>query len=342
MKYEKWAGFWFAIRGIFLQFLPTSIRTRSKTITTHIFNILRYYKTGHSFKKKLNMKKTILISIIAIAAILFSCRKEDIQSPITNDLNPANGVKTTYNINGVERQFILYKPSNLPANAPLVFVLHGYTQTAELFYNIGFNQIADTAKFAICYPQGIDYAWDIFSHNSSDVTFLRSLAKDLQTQNSFNPNKTFATGFSMGAAMCNLLALDANETFKAVAPVAGFVYQNIWSIKNPQYPIPYFTIHGTADPIVSINGYGEGNPSIQNIVDYWKTKNNCSTTDTIQLTTNTIAYYSRNVITGNEVWFYKINGQGHIFPGDPHYTNSGIDVSGFNGCLEIWKFFRKW
>lgn len=279
--------------------------------------------------------------ILAIAAIQFSCRKDDLQSSLPNNLSPENGVKTAYTIAGVEREFILYRPSNLPANAPLVFVLHGFTQTADLFYNIGFNQIADTAKFLLCFPQGINNSWNIAYHNSTDVNFLKALAKDLQDHNSLNANKTFVTGFSMGAALCNILALDANETFKAVAPVAGFALQSIWIDKNPQLLIPYFTIHGTTDPIVSINGYGGVNPTLQNIVDYWRTMNNCATTDSVQFTANTTAYYYRNGTNGNEVWFYKIKGQGHVFPGDPK-ANADTDVSGFNACQEIWRFFRKW
>jgi polyhydroxybutyrate depolymerase len=287
------------------------------------------------------MNRTIAISIIAFASLLFSCSKDDITTPKTNNLSPENGVITSYTIDGVERQFILYRPSDLPADAPLVFVLHGFTQTAELFYNIGFNQIADTAKFAICFPQGINNAWFISSHNSADVIFLKTLAHDLQVQNTFNPNKTFATGFSMGGAMCNLLALDATEKFKAVAPVAGFAFQSIWSDKNPQYSIPYFTIHGTADQIVPISGFGRSDPSVQDIVDYWVVMNSCSTQDTVQFTENTSAYYYRNGTNGNEVWYYKISGQNHVFPGDPN-ARVGTDVSGFNACVEIWRFFKKW
>jgi len=213
------------------------------------------------------MNRAILF--VLISTILIGCSKNEPPITIVNDLNPENGVKTTYTINGVQRQFILYKPSNLPSNAPLVFVLLGYTQTAERFYSIGFNQIADTANFLLCFPQGISNAWNIYENNSADVIFLRTLAKDLQVQHSLSSTKTFAAGFSMGAAMCNVLALDASETFKAVAPVAGFVLQSIWSVKNPQYNIPYFTIHGTADQTVPITGFLGSNPSTQTIVDYW-------------------------------------------------------------------------
>jgi polyhydroxybutyrate depolymerase len=277
--------------------------------------------------------------LLLVTSVFFSCKRDDVKQDVKETCvtltNP-----NTFNQLGQVREYLLYLPANLPANSPLVFVLHGYTQNAELFYNIGFNKVADTAKFAVCYPQGLNCAWDVNFHNTTDVAFLKALALQLQTQYSLNPDKTFATGFSMGGAMCNLLALDANDVFKAVAPVAGFVYENVWTTRNPLNAIPYFAIHGTADQVVSINGFGTtGVTSIQSITDYWSNQNNCTLTDTVQYTTNTSAYYHRNGINGNEVWFYKISGQDHVFPGDPKAI--AYDVSGFNACTEIWKFFRK-
>jgi polyhydroxybutyrate depolymerase len=288
--------------------------------------------------KNNTMTNRIFILLI-LTILLYSCHKED------KTIVPSN--KLTFSYGGQNREYILHKPSNLPANAPLVFVLHGYTQTAEWASTLGFNQIADTAKFVVCYPQGLNNAWKNYAHNSEDVGFLKALAQSLQTELSLNTNKTFATGFSQGGSMCNLLAIDASNLFKAVAPVAGFFEQNVWtSTTTPQSNIPYFAIHGTSDQIIPINGSQgstgwQGGPAIQIIVDYWKVQNNCTTTDNVQFTANTTAYHYRSGTNGKEVWFYKINGQGHVFPGDPK-AKAGSDISGFNASVEIWKFFRKW
>jgi polyhydroxybutyrate depolymerase len=272
------------------------------------------------------MNLKIIFSLIIALLILSACKKD-------HDKHD-----NKFKFDGTNRYYRYYKPENLPSNAPLIFVLHGYTQTNDAFYDLGFNQIADTAKFFVCYPQGKNFAWEVYSHNSTDVGFLKALAQYLQKEYSLNPNKTYVTGFSMGGAMCNLLAFDAMDVFKAVAPVAGFISANVWSSKNPQNAIPYFVIHGTSDPIVSINGYANGDPSIQSIADYWTSQNNCTTTDTVQFNTNTTAYYNRNGTNGNEVWYYKIDGQGHAWPG----SGWSGDVSGFNACDVIWNFFRKY
>lgn len=39
-----------------------------------------------------------------------------------------------FNHGGLARDYIYYSPNNLPANAPLVFVLHGYSGSAWTYY----------------------------------------------------------------------------------------------------------------------------------------------------------------------------------------------------------------
>jgi polyhydroxybutyrate depolymerase len=284
------------------------------------------------------MKSKILLTTFLVLFLVSACHKDDEKATIACTAGP-NAL--TFRYGGVDRQYLFYKPANLPPNAPLVFVLHGYSQNAEQYYYMGFNPIADTAKFALCYPQGINCGWNVDSHNSSDVDFLKALAHYMQSIHSLNPGKTFVTGFSAGGAMSNLLALDAGDVFKAAAPVAGFVFQSNWNSKNPQDIVPFFAIHGTDDKFISINGYSAGDPSTQEIVNYWATKNNCTASDTVQYTANTTVYHYTNGTNGKEVWFYKVNGMDHVFPGDPN-TKAGADISGFNACVEIWKFFRKY
>lgn len=284
------------------------------------------------------MKNKFVLILIACVTVFTSCNKETDDDKQSSCSAGANAI--TFNNNGEEREYLLYKPTNLPINAPLVFVLHGSSQQAEQLYNnFGFNQVADTAKFAVCYPQGMDCFWQEDDINSSDIGFLKSLAQFLQLEHNLSVNKTFATGFSAGGGMSYLLALEANDVFKAIAPVAGGIVDEVWNNKNPQLAIPVFTIHGTADQIVPINGGGKGNlESTQNIVDYFKTFNNCTTTNNVQFTSTTSATYYQNGTNNNEVWYYEISGQDHIFPGEGDVN----DISGFNGAAEIWRFFSRW
>lgn len=53
---------------------------------------------------------------------------------------------------GMTRTYHIYIPDNLPANAPLVFVCHGYGGNAN-GYQPAFISLADEYKVAVCYPQ---------------------------------------------------------------------------------------------------------------------------------------------------------------------------------------------
>ena len=57
---------------------------------------------------------------------------------------------------GLTRTYHIYIPDNLPADAPLVFILHGYGGTASSYVNntsLSFKQLAEEYKMALCYPQ---------------------------------------------------------------------------------------------------------------------------------------------------------------------------------------------
>ncbi|MBN2604544.1 MAG: hypothetical protein JXR62_01815, partial [Bacilli bacterium] len=55
----------------------------------------------------------------------------------------------------LQREYVLYQPSNVKKGCPLVVFLHWYTGSSEDVINfIGFNEIADKYGFAVVYPEG--------------------------------------------------------------------------------------------------------------------------------------------------------------------------------------------
>ncbi len=241
--------------------------------------------------------------------------------------------------NGIKGYYRVYIPENLPPNAPLIFVLHGRGESNKRYYRIGFNPIADTAGFALCFPQGDNREWNgLFrSDMRDDLAFLTELARHLQKEYNLNPDNTFIVGFSNGAYMANSLLFRASDVFRAEATVAGLVMEQTLSNYRPSRPIPVFHMHGTSDG--SIHGIAEHRvPSADSLVNYWSHFNDTATSDSLQLTSNTTAYYHRNGKNNTEVWYYKINDGGHVWPG----SGERGDVAGFNACSEIWKFFRKY
>jgi polyhydroxybutyrate depolymerase len=278
---------------------------------------------------------------------------------VTSSYFTVNAQYTQFEHEGINRQYIYYEPIELDEQKPLVFVMHGFTGDASGIKNYsGMNQIADQYGFAVCYPRGTTDSsgnrfWNVgyaFHEDETvnDVGFLTELATYLQINYDLNPDFTFATGMSNGGEMCYMLACQANDTFKAVAPVAGMILQDILDECQDSNPIPIFEIHGSEDNITPISGDPNNNdgwgayPSIPFTINYFSEKNECSTLQTetlpdIDLSDGSYVVSEKhlNGINNNEVWYYEIIGGGHDWPG----AWGNMDI---NAGEEAWLFFQKY
>lgn len=259
---------------------------------------------------------------------------------------------------GQQRTYILYVPAsyNANTNVPLVFNLHGYTSNAndQMIYG-DFRSIADTANFLVVHPMGLTdnsniTHWNVENGNSSvdDLGFINALLDELIANYAIDTNRVYSTGMSNGGYMSFYLACKASNRFAAVASVTGAMSQLNINNCNRQHPTPVMQIHGTNDNTVPYNGAPPFVPSVPDVVDFWVSENNCSTTP-IQTTlpnTNTFdgSTVEHYVYTGGDlgstVEHYKVIGGGHTWPG------SAVVLSGtnydFDASVEIWRFFSKY
>jgi polyhydroxybutyrate depolymerase len=266
---------------------------------------------------------------------------------------------TLFDHDGIIRQYIYYEPTELNEQLPLVFVMHGFTGDANDIKNYSkMNDFADQYGFAVCYPRGtVDSGgnrfWNVgyaFHQNETvnDVGFLTELAVYLQDTHALNPDYTFATGMSNGGEMCYMLACQAYDTFKAVAPVAGMILQVILDECDESPAIPIFEIHGSQDNVTPLSGDPDNNdgwgayPSIQSTINYFAEKNECTTVvnglvPNIDTSDNSFIESEKhlNGINENEVWYYKVVGGGHDWPGA--WGNMDIEAG-----QEAWLFFQNY
>ncbi|MDG2506125.1 MAG: PHB depolymerase family esterase [Crocinitomicaceae bacterium] len=259
---------------------------------------------------------------------------------------------------GIEREYIYYHPSSAPENCPLVFVCHGYTGTAEGIMNYSeFNQLADEYGFAVCYPQGtqdgggntfFNVGYD-FQNNETvdDVAFLQNLNNYFQNTYSLAADEVFCTGMSNGGDLCYMLACQASETFRAVAPISGMIMQDIMDDCAPLNEVSILEIHGTNDNVTYYDGDPTNQdgwgayPSIPETMTFFNnlfsltlqsSENFPNTSTNDGSTVSSQKYGSEDSCT--EVWLYTVQGGGHDWPGA--YGNMDIQAS-----REAWLFFQQ-
>ena len=253
---------------------------------------------------------------------------------------------------GVLREYRLFLPTNYQdyESLPLVFNLHGFGSNAlEQDIYSGMNNVADTAKFFVCTPQGYENSWNVgwlIGSTKDDVDFIRNLMDTISAQYNVDSEAIFSTGMSNGGFMSYKLACDLNDRVRAIASVAGGMEEGESQSCSPESSIPVMQIHGTADDVVLYNGTSLVNIPIEDMVNQWIGYNECSLeADTLDVpdldpndgtTSERIEYNDCN--GESRVVFYKVTGGGHTWPGAP--INIGVTSHDFDASVEIWRFFR--
>jgi polyhydroxybutyrate depolymerase len=251
--------------------------------------------------------------------------------------------------NGVERTYIIYVSETSEEAQPLLIAMHGFTQTAQdIMQYSQFNQLAESEGFAVVYPQGIGNSWNVdFSGGSTadDVGFIDALINTLSAEYELDTDRVYVTGFSNGGFMSYRLAYQLSNKIAAIAPVAGTVSTAGFQSWISDLPVPVLHIHGTSDFVVPYNGFN-GIESVETTLNYWITKNGCTSEAII---TNLLDLVQEGSTVEQHDWaecasvkpirLLKIINGGHTWPGSnaSGIGNTNMDIS---ASEEIWDFVK--
>lgn len=257
---------------------------------------------------------------------------------------------------GVNRSYIVYTPpSYVPGSSlPLVFVLHGFTQSAQNIMDVsGFNDVADTGNFIIVYPNGVGNAWNSNSgmaggSTADDIGFISALTDTIYSQYGIDTTRVYSCGFSAGGYMSHRLACESPRCYAAIASVAGTMSTAAYSACIPSHAVPVLQIHGTSDAVVSYTG-GVGGVGVDDVITKWTTIDICPTTPSVVQLPNTNLFDASTVESNlyapcsdnTEVKLLKVVGGGHQWPGTTALLGGlGTINRDINASGEIWNFFR--
>lgn len=175
--------------------------------------------------------------------------------------------KSTVQVGGMTRSFVAFVPKDLPKNAPLLLAFHGTGMTGELmraYTGYEFDQLADSQKFAVVYPDGYGRHWNdcrkdakypARTENIDDVGFVRAIIDKYRESNDIDPKRIFAMGYSNGGHMTYRLAASLPGRIKAISPVAAnFPGPDNNVCPAIKAPMPMLMVTGTKDPLDPYNG----------------------------------------------------------------------------------------
>lgn len=256
---------------------------------------------------------------------------------------------------GVQRTYRVHTPTGLPAQAPLVVMLHGgggSGAVAEQYY--GWDQEADREGFVVAYPDGLGDAvpaWNTEGgccgyparEDIDDVGFIQDMVAAIGSRTPLDPRRIYAAGISNGGMMAYTLAC-RTDLFAAIGPDSA---TQLGSCDDPE-PASVIHIHGLQDTTIPFaGGTGTGpaaidGPPVPTVIDQWRATDRCApaTETTAGVVTTSVSACA----DGRAVELITIADGGHGWPGSP--VKAGRSTVGGNQPSQaldatdtMWRFF---
>lgn len=246
---------------------------------------------------------------------------------------------------GLDRTYRVHKPPGLTAAAPLVVMLHGaFGDGEQAEDSYGWDQVADSAKFVVAYPDGIGRTWNAHGccgraeqENIDDVGFITTMVGEISAAMPIDKSRVYVAGISNGGIMSYALACNS-DIFAAIGPDAATMLDPC----PAPHPTSVIHIHGTGDRLVPYDG-GQGastvnGPSIPDVNAFWRKVNQCGPPDvTIKApVTTSIAACADH----RSVELITIDGGRHQWPGGTTFLERLGPSHALNATETIWQFFE--
>lgn len=224
------------------------------------------------------------------------------QDPITVDCSgktakPVEKQKMSVTVDGKQRTFIMHIPSAYKGDKPVPLVVdyHPIGGSGDGQYSgTTYKSQTDPEGVISLYPDGTAKGgggmmgnmpgWNVgpCCSNDDDVKFSREMINAVKEIACIDPQRIYATGFSMGGGMSNHVACFMSDVYAAVAPAAMDLNKTNSAQCNPERPISVINFRGTSDGTCRYEGGDSGfNDGLnflgaQGTFKFWAEKNGCT------------------------------------------------------------------
>ena len=215
------------------------------------------------------------------------------------------------NVNGKQRNMVVFTPNTLPAKSPLFIVTHGMNQDPEYQYGSDkMYEMIDTAKFVITYLRSDGSTWD--TGGTKDQNFVIKTIDEMASRFDIDTERVYWSGFSMGSMLIHHCISKMQDKIAAFAPTSGIQFsEHPWN--SCKKPVNLLECIAYGDDVFGYEQYGI-HAYIEN---YAKHDKHTKYSKTANYKPISSSWYSGDLEkwtggpNGGEVWLYSYNNGGH-------------------------------
>jgi len=273
-------------------------------------------------------------------------------------------------------KYHLFIPSNYHAGMPLLVMLHGCNQDAEVFATgTRMNLHAEQLGFVVLYPAqsklaNVNKCWNWYKpinqyRDMGEPAVIAGMTKKIINKYKINPHKVYIAGLSAGAAMAYIVGSVYSDIYAAIGVHSGLLYRGINNMfsalaamktgseqiakieelqnKNTDNDHHHTTNLAGTQPLIIFHGDSDQVVDAQNATDlmaYHRQKNLLNEQYHKQTSTHDshtrTTYQNKKGENLAEQWI--IHGAGHAWSGGSRDGNF-TDENGPDASLEMARFF---
>ena len=215
------------------------------------------------------------------------------------------------NVNGKQRNMVVFTPNSLPAKSPLFIVTHGMNQDPEYQYGSDkMYEMIDTAKFVITYLRSDGTTWD--TGGTKDQNFVIKTIDEMANRYDIDTDRVYWSGFSMGSMLIHHCIGKMQDKIAAFAPTSGIQFsEQPWN--NCKKPVNLLECIAYDDDVFGYEQYGI-HGYIENYAKHDKHTRYSKATNYKPISSS---WYNGDLEkwtggeNGGEVWLYSYHNGGH-------------------------------
>ena len=215
------------------------------------------------------------------------------------------------NVNGKQRNMVVFTPNSLPAKSPLFIVTHGMNQDPEYQYGSDkMYEMIDTAKFVITYLRSDGSTWD--TGGVQDQNFVIKTIDEMASRFDIDKDRVYWSGFSMGSMLIHHCIANMQDKIAAFAPTSGIQFsEQPWN--KCKKPVNLLEVIAYGDDVFGYEQYGI-HAYIENYAKHDKHTKYSKTTGYKPISSS---WFDGDLEkwtggpNGGEVWLYSYNNGGH-------------------------------